>query len=185
MYWPDAPVSMAFGGLIVASNLGRVKTGQSSWDELKKRSLYQTLAFGLIFHCADSFFAFIWYPDWNLGYVTPFARIGYGGALLMEVGLLLLLLLGRWLALAMAREKFARVLWPILVSFALFAVVMALVWDRYQHVGSFADYHRGTAALAAADPVFTMFTALAGAYLLIPFLVLLATNFIQARKIEK
>jgi len=182
MYLPDMPVSVAFGGLVVASNLGRVKAGKWSWEELRRRSLYQTLVFGLLFHCPDSLSAFIWYPDWNLGYFTPFSRVGWPLALLMEAGLLALLLLGRWLALRAASRRPALAWAPVLASFAAFAAVMALIWDRYSHLGPYEQYHRSLAPLASLNPTFQMFTALAGAYLLVPFAVLILNNFLGAKK---
>jgi hypothetical protein len=181
MYLPDIPVSIAFGGLVAASNLGRVKSGQWDRDDLRRRSLWQVLGFGLLFHCPASITAFVWYPDWNLGYFAPFEKVGWPLALLMEAGLLLLLLLGRWLALACAERRPALAWAPIILSFVTFAAVMALIWDRYIHVGAYEQYHRGAAPLAAADPTFQMFTTLAGMYLLVPLAVLLLNNFLGRR----
>ena len=181
MYLPDIPISVAFGGLIAASNLGRVRSGQWSWEELRRRSFWQVVGYGLLFHCVDSLFAFVWYGDWNLAYVVPFARVGYAGAVAMEAGLLGLLLLGRWLVLIVSRKRPVLAWAPILASLALFGAVMVVIWDRYQHVGSYDQYHQGTAVLATTDPVFTMFTTLAGAYLLVPLAVLIAFNIYHGR----
>ena len=58
---------------------------------------------------------------------------------------------------------------------------MALIWDRYVHVGTCEQYRQGAAPLAAADPAFQMFTTLAGMYLLVPLAVLLLINFLGAK----
>ena len=41
MYLPDMPVSVAFGGLVVVSSMGRVKSGRLDQDGLRRRSLWQ------------------------------------------------------------------------------------------------------------------------------------------------
>jgi hypothetical protein len=38
MYYPDLPVSMAFGGLIVASNMARYKRGLDKGDRFRRRT---------------------------------------------------------------------------------------------------------------------------------------------------
>jgi hypothetical protein len=181
MYLPDIPVSVAFGGLVAASNLGRLRSGQWNRHDLRRKSLFQVLVFGLLFHCPASITAFVWYPDWNLGYLAPFEKVGWPLALLMEAGLLLLLLLGCWLALACAEKRPALAWAPIILSLAAFAAVMALIWDQYTHVGTYEQYHRGAARLASSDPTFQMFTTLAGMYLLVPLAVLLIKNFLGNR----
>ncbi|MFH1130909.1 MAG: hypothetical protein V1754_06210 [Pseudomonadota bacterium] len=183
MYLPDVPISVTFGALIVASNLPGKKNSSADQNELKRSSFWQVLVYGLLFHCPDSFFAFLWYPDWNLGYFLPFEKVGIVGALVLDfVGLLLLLFLGRHLALMASKRRKALVWIPIVGSFLVFAGVLGAVWDRYLHVGTFATYHAGKAALANTDPVFSMFTTLAGAYLIVPLATLLISNLIRARR---
>lgn len=184
MYLPDIPISVAFGGLITASNLPLLKAGIATRDELRRRTLRQVLVYGLLFHCPDSFFAFIWYPDWNLGYLFPFEKVGYFMALVLDLGLLLMLMLGRWLALAAAKRGGGFAWIPISLSFIIFAVILTCVYDRYTHIGTFAEYHAGVAMPTSTDPTFTMFTTLAGAYLIVPLIALLAANLVGAKRSE-
>lgn len=171
MFLPDLPVSVAFGSLIALANRPAVPDPQ--WPA---RTYRVTLLYGLLFHCPDSFFAFLWYPDWNLGYYVPWERVSLGGAALLDVLLLGVLMAGAWLGVRFGRERAGGALAVAAVAGVAFGIVMAIVWDRYQHVGTYAQYHSGTAALAVKDPVFQMFTVLAGAYLLVPFLSVLGVS---------
>jgi len=179
LYYPDLPISVAFGAVIVATGLPA--RGMPDFDRISRRSLWQVLVYGLFFHCPDSTFAFIWYPDWNLGYYVPFEKVGWAGVVLLELLLLGLLLAGRGLALKAARKKAGLVWVPILTMFLVFGVVMSVVYDRYIHAGSYETYRAGLAPLASADPVFQMFTALAGFYLLTPFVLLNLYNILIFR----
>jgi len=58
---------------------------------------------------------------------------------------------------------------------------MFLVFDRYIHSGSYETYRAGLAPLASADPVFQMFTTLAGFYLLTPFVLMNLYNILIHR----
>lgn len=174
MYAPDMPVSVAFGSLIVASRVWRRPAVDLA--ELRRVSLWQVLAYGLCFHLPDSLTAFVWYPDWNLAYVVPWEQVGWSGAAAMELGLLALLLLGRELSLRLVAVRRSLAVVPALVAAVLFASVMAAVWERYLHVGDYADYHAGRAVPGVQDAVFTMFSTLAGMYLIVPLMVLLAYN---------
>lgn len=171
MFLPDLPVSVAFGSLIALANRPAVSDPQ--WPA---RTFRVTLLYGLLFHCPDSFFAFLWYPDWNLGYYVPWERVGLGGAALLDFLLLGVLLAGAWLGVRFGRARAGGALAVAGVAGVAFAAVMAMVWDRYQHVGTYAQYHAGAARLAIEDPAFQMFTALAGAYLLVPFLTVLGVS---------
>ena len=174
MYLPDLPVSIAFGALIAAAH--RPQVPDAEWAP---RTYRRTLAYGLLFHCPDSFFAFLWYPDWNLGYLVPCANVGIAGALGLEVVLLGVLLLGAWLGIKLGRSRPWGALALAVGAFAVVGGVLAAVWDRYQHVGTYAEYHAGLARLAAGEGVFRMFTALAGAYLIVPLAALLAFGYLQ------
>lgn len=175
MYAPDLPVSVAFGGLIALSNLPRQALPGESADALWRRVRLQILAYGLLFHCPDSFFAFIWYPDWNLGYLVPWSSVGYGGALILELGLLSLLLFGGWATLRLP----PKLRWlPLVLGFAGLAAALAAVWGPYNAVGTYAEYHAGTARAMLDDAVFQMFTTLAGAYLVVPLVALVASNLL-------
>ena len=109
MYYPDLPVSMAFGGLIVASNMARHQRGVDSGDQFRRRTFWQVLVYGAVFHCPDSMLAFIYYPDWNLGYFVAWDKIGWPLALVGEVFLLLLLFAGRKLAHAAVERGRGRI----------------------------------------------------------------------------
>jgi hypothetical protein len=170
-----------FGGLIAASNLpASQKLGEGPRD-WQKRSLTQTALFGTLFHCPDSLFAFLFYPDWNLGYFVPWESVGFLGALFLEAVLFGLLLLGCWWATS-GRMTWGRVMTPPVMGLVGFAVVMVVIWDRYSRVGDYAQYHAGTAVLSAESSTFQMFTTLAGAYLIVPLLTLLTYNLLRARK---
>lgn len=179
MYLPDLPVSVAFGGLIALSNLPRhTRSGESAAD-LWRRVRLQLLAYGLLFHCPDSFFAFVWYPDWNLGYAVPWASVGYAGALGLELGLLALLVFGGWVTLRLR----SGLRWlPAALGFTGLAAALAAVWGPYNSVGTYAEYHAGLARPMLHDAVFQMFTTLAGAYLVVPLVALLASNLFMARQ---
>jgi len=179
LYYPDLPISVAFGAILTATGLPAGKT--PDFDRISRRSLWQVLIYGLFFHCPDSTFAFIWYPDWNLGYYFPFAKVGGAGVVFLELLLLGLLFSGRWLALKAARKKAGLVWLPILTMFLVFGAVMFLVFDRYIHSGSYETYRAGLAPLASADPVFQMFTTLAGFYLLTPFVLMNLYNILIHR----
>lgn len=181
MYAPDLPVSVAFGSLIALSNLPRQARLGETADTLWRRVRLQILAYGLLFHCPDSFFAFVWYPDWNLGYLVPWSSVGYGGALLLELGLLALLLFGGW---ATVRLPSKRRWLPMVAGFCGLGVALAAVWGPYNAVGTYAEYHAGAARPMIEDAVFQMFTTLAGAYLVVPLAALVVSNVLTGRAEE-
>lgn len=178
MYAPDLPVSVAFGGLIALSNLPRHAVSGETRDALWRRVRLQLLAYGLLFHCPDSFFAFVWYPDWNLGYLVPWSSVGYAGAFVLELGLLALLVFGGWATLRLP----GRLRWaPMVLGFAGVFAALAAVWGPYNAVGTYAEYHAGTVRPMVEDGVFQMFTTLAGAYLVVPLAVLVVSNLLAGR----
>ena len=183
LFLPDVPISVTFGALIAASNFPNARVQKWDADTLQRNVLRQILAYGLLFHCPDSFMAFIWYPDWNLGYFIPWKNVGFAGALALDALLLGLLLAGGLLALRLSRTNRWGATVPVAAGLLVFAGVMAFVWERYNHVGTFAQYHAGSAAAASGDAVFQMFTALAGAYLIVPLATLLGSNLLRARAV--
>ena len=171
MFLPDLPVSVAFGSLIVASQVRSHLDGEavdpSAIAALRRRSFWQTLVYGACFHVPDSVTAFVWYPDWNLAYLVPWERVGWLGVVVMEAILFGLLFAGRALSLALLERGRRRlVLAPAVAAALVFAVVMGVVFDRY---------------LAERDRVFDMFSTLAGMYLVVPLLVLLGYNHFRPR----
>ena len=181
MYYPDLPVSMAFGGLIVASNMARHQRGLDNGDQFRRRTFWQALVYGAVFHCPDSMLAFIYYPDWNLGYFVPWEKIGWPLAIVGEVVLLLLLFAGRKLAHAAVAQGRGRIWFLLGACFLVFGAVLGSVWDRYLHVGTYAEYHAGQAVLGSADPAYQMFVTVAGLYLNAPLAVLQLSNIAGAR----
>jgi hypothetical protein len=124
---------------------------------------------------------FIYYPDWNLGYFVPWEKIGYPLAAAAELFLLILLFAGRWLG-HVAVERGRGYIWYLLIAcFLVFGAVLAAVWDRYSHIGTYAEYHAGQAVLGSADPTYQMFVTVAGLYLIAPLLVLLLSIMASAR----
>lgn len=174
MYAPDMPVSVAFGSLIVASRVWRRPVVDVA--ELRRVSFWQVLVYGLCFHLPDSLTAFVWYPDWNLAYVVPWEQVGWAGAAALELGLLALLLLGRELSLRITAIRPSLAVVPALCAAVVFGVVMLFVWPEYIYVGSYKDFHNYRAVLGSEDPAFTMFSTLAGMYLIVPLVVLVGYN---------
>lgn len=136
----DPPTSWGIAALMVLAGSRLVRAGRG--DVAFKGAV----AFSVVFAVSVQWFLFRW-PDWMYAYlipatelppavVSPFffvAVVGSGAA-------------GAFISWTLIRQ--GRMAWAVAnVAFGLggWLVIQAATWDRYFHVGTFAEYHSGQA----------------------------------------